>query len=84
MRQKETKTTEEKKSWEQPYKNGNIKEEEGQYNLFKLYKNMGATRSIDKLKEYCDKHKKELEEQNVSFPHPQSNILQVERQIPVD
>lgn len=73
----------EKKSWEQPYKNGNIKEEKGQFKLFKIYKDMGALRSILDLQRYCEKNKKQLEADGVSFPHPQRNILQMERQIPL-
>jgi uncharacterized protein YjaZ len=83
MRQKTTKQEEEKKSWEQPYKQGNIREKKEQYNLFLVYKNMGVTRSIDKLKQYCDEHKTELHEQNVSFPRTPGNILQLEKQIPL-
>lgn len=61
---------EEPKSWETLYRNGDTREDKGQYNLFRLYKDMGVLRSIDKLKEYCDNpdNKEELEEKQVSYP----------------
>lgn len=80
---KEVKKQEEKKSWEQPYKQGNTQEKEGQYNLFRLYKNMGVTRSIAKLKQYCENkdNQKELEEKKISYPRTRKNILPMEKQI---
>lgn len=82
MPQKATKQ-EEPKSWETLYKNGDTNEDKGQYNLFRLYKDMGVLRSIDKLQQYCENpdNKEEIKERQVSYPRKPKNILPMETQV---
>lgn len=80
---KNVKKQEEPKSWETLYKNGDIKEDKGQYNLFRLYKDLGVLRSMEQLQEYCENpdNKDEIEEKQVSYPCKLTYILPMERQI---
>lgn len=81
MQKKAKKQTPPKKSWETLYKDNKVKEDKGQYNLFRLYKDMGVLRSLEQLQQYCEENKTELQEQNVSFPRKPCNILPMETQV---
>lgn len=56
------------KSWEQPYKNGKIKEDQNQYEIFQIYEKLGPTRSIKKLWEYQYTKEKIVLHNEVQYP----------------
>ena len=55
-------------SWEQPYKKGNIKEDTNQYEIFKIYDELGPTRDIQKLWEYQYSKEKMVLHPQVEYP----------------
>ena len=55
-------------SWEQPYKKGNIKEDTNQYEIFKIYDELGPTRDIQKLWEYQYSKEKMILHPQVQYP----------------
>lgn len=56
------------KRWEQPYKKGNLKEDTNQYEIFQIYDELGATRSIPKLWEYQYSKEKIVLHPQVEYP----------------
>lgn len=56
------------KSWEKPYTNGRIREDTNQYEMFKIYDELGPTRSLKKLWEYQYSKEKIVLHPEVQYP----------------